>query len=260
MNLSSRRELAFWICFAIALAFHGAAAAFFVVGPRNPGAGSMQTAAVSLNLVETLIVESAEPTEPQETASDDVEVNPEEGTIEDSAPSPAQMETEKEEQKEKAKAAGQDEAKPENVKPKNETKRKSQPSKASKKGGAQARGKTSKKRSGGQASASAGSVRNYAARVRAKVARNRPRGVRARGTAVVSFGVSRSGGLRYARLSRSSGNGALDSAALSAVRRASPFPTPPRGASLRQLSFRIPFHFNRQPVIRPDWAAPRPSP
>jgi len=243
MSPTLRREAPFWISLAVALAIHGAAAAYIAIGPRTPGAGSMQTAAVSLNLVETLIVESAEPTQPEETVSDDVEVSPEEGTVEDSAPSPAEMETEENQLEEKAKAAGKDETKPEKVKPRQETKRKSQPSKAFKKGGAQARGKTAKKRSGGQASASRGAVRNYAARVRARVARNKPRSGRARGTAVVSFGVSRSGGLRYARLVRSSGNSSLDSAALSAVRRASPFPTPPRGASLRQLSFSIPFHF-----------------
>jgi len=238
------REAPFWISLAVALAIHGAAATYFAIGPRDPGAGSMQTTAVSLNLVETLIVESAEQTQPEEMVSDNIEVNAEEGTVEESAPSPAEMETEENKREEKVKAAGKDDTKPEKVKPRQETKRKSQPSKASKKGGAQARGEASKKRSGGQASASRGAVRNYAARVRARVARNKPRSGRARGTAVVSFGVSRSGSLRYAKLARSSGNSSLDSAALSAVRRASPFPTPPRGASLRQLSFRIPFHFN----------------
>jgi TolA protein len=144
---------------------------------------------------------------------------------------------------EKAKAAGQDEAKPEKEKPRQETKRKSQPSKASRKGGAQARSKAAKKRSGGQASASPGAVRNYKARVRAQIARNRPRGVRGRGTPSVSFAVSRSGSLRYVRLARSSGNRSLDIAALSSIRRASPFPAPPRGASPRDLKFNVPFYF-----------------
>lgn len=243
MTPTLRREAPFWISLAFAVAIHGTAAAYFVIGPRDPGAGSMQTAAVSLNLVETLIVESAETSEPEDTVSNVAEVNPEEGTIEDSAPSPAEMETEKDEQTEKAKAAGIDETKPEKAKPRQESERKSQPSKAAKKGGAKARGKSSAKKSGGQVSASRGAVRNYAARVRARVARNRPRSGSAHGTAVVSFGVSRSGSLRYAKLARSSGNRSLDSAALSAVRRASPFPAPPRGASLRDLSFRIPFRF-----------------
>jgi TonB family protein len=35
----------------------------------------------------------------------------------------------------------------------------------------------------------------------------------------------------------------LDRAALVAVRRGSPFPMPPRGATRRQLRFTIPFNF-----------------
>jgi len=240
---SLRREAPFWISLAVALAIHGTAVALFGLSSSAPGAGERQTAAVSLNMVETLIVESADSAETEETVSDDMEVSPEEGSLRDSAPASAQMETEKDEQTEKAKAAGKDKSKPEDIKPRQQIKRKSQPSKAAKKGGANARGKMAKKKSGGRVSASRGSVNNYAARVRARIARNKPRGLRQRGMAVVSFGVSRSGGLRYARLVRSSGNSSLDSAALSAVRRSSPFPTPPRGASLRQLSFSIPFHF-----------------
>lgn len=243
MSPSLRRQAPLWISLAIALAIHGAAAAFIVRGSSSPGMGEMQTAAVSLNMVETLIVESAETNEPEQTVADDAEVSPEEGTIEDSAASPAQMETEKDQQTEKAKATGKDKTKPEDAKPKQETKRKSQPSKGAKKGGAKARSESSKKKSGGQVSASRGAVNNYKARVRARIARNRPRGVRVRGTPVVSFGVSRSGSLRYVRLARSSGNRSLDSAAMSAIRRSSPFPTPPRGVSLRQLSFNIPFYF-----------------
>jgi protein TonB len=194
-------------------------------------------------MVETLIVESAETDPNEETVSEDADVSPDEGTIEDSAPSRAEMETEKDQQTEKAETAGRDKAKPDEIEPRQETKRNSQPSKAAKKGGAQARSKSAKKQSGGQVSASRGAINNYKARVRARIARNRPRGLGARGTPVVSFGVSRSGSLRYARLTRSSGNRSLDSAALSAVRRASPFPTPPRGSSLRELSFNIPFYF-----------------
>ena len=92
-----------------------------------------------------------------------------------------------------------------------------------------------------RAAASAGDVMGYAARVRARVASRRPGGAGFKGTAVVSFGVTSGGGLAYARLSRSSGNSALDKAALSAVRSAAPFPPPPAGAS--KLSFSVPFSF-----------------
>jgi len=94
-----------------------------------------------------------------------------------------------------------------------------------------------------RASASPGQARSYAAAVRARIARNRPSSRGRRGTAVVRFAISRGGGLRYARLARSSGDGALDRAALASVRRAAPFPRPPRGMSAGQLTFSIPFRF-----------------
>lgn len=93
---------------------------------------------------------------------------------------------------------------------------------------------------GGKVSASRGSAVNYAATVRARVASRRPSGAGRRGTVVVSFGVTTSGGLAYASVSRSSGNAGLDQSVLSAVRSAGPFPPPPPGAG-RQFS--IPFHF-----------------
>ena len=94
----------------------------------------------------------------------------------------------------------------------------------------------------GRARASSGAILSYAARVRARIAGNRP-GAVGTGRVVVSFGLSSSGGLRYARIARSSGVASIDRAALSAVRRSSPFPRPPAGASSTQLRFSIPFHF-----------------
>jgi protein TonB len=90
--------------------------------------------------------------------------------------------------------------------------------------------------------AAAGAVRSYGARVRARILANRPSagGV---GRAVVSFGLSGAGGLRFVRLARSSGNASLDRAAISAVRRSQPFPQPPRGARAAQLTFSISFNF-----------------
>ncbi len=94
-----------------------------------------------------------------------------------------------------------------------------------------------------RATASPGQVRSYSAAVRARIARNRPSSAGRRGTAVVRFAISRGGGLRYVRLARSSGDRALDRAALGSVRRAAPFPRPPRGMSAGQLTFSIPFRF-----------------
>lgn len=111
------------------------------------------------------------------------------------------------------------------------------------KGGVTSKASSSAKSGTARVSASTGDIAGYAARVRARVASNKPSLGGHQGTAVVSFGVSSSGGVTYVRLSRSSGNGSLDQAALAAVRRAAPFPAPPSGASGRQLAFAVPFHF-----------------
>lgn len=110
------------------------------------------------------------------------------------------------------------------------------------KGGATSRA-TAATASAGRASASTGSMLTYASRVRAHVAARKPSGAGWHGTAVVAFGITTSGRLSYASVSRSSGNAALDRLAVSAVRGAAPFPDPPTGASPSQLRFTIPFHF-----------------
>ncbi|MDQ8697107.1 TonB family protein [Hyphomicrobium sp. LHD-15] len=92
-------------------------------------------------------------------------------------------------------------------------------------------------------SGSTGNVLNYGSRVRAKVAGHVPRSGAGKGTVVVSFGVTPSGGLAYARISRSSGNAAIDRSVLAGVRASSPFPVPPAGASPSQLRFSASFQF-----------------
>ncbi len=93
-------------------------------------------------------------------------------------------------------------------------------------------------------SASQGQIRNYSALVRAHIARNSPRGVSGRrGTVIVAFGLTAAGRLSYVRLSRSSGNAFLDRAALSALRRAAPFPRAPRGTTPANRRFTMPFYF-----------------
>ncbi len=101
---------------------------------------------------------------------------------------------------------------------------------------------TTRGEGGGKGKASAGSIQGYASRVRARILSRRPSAT-GRGRVVVSFAITQSGGLRYATVRRGSGNATLDRAALAAVRRASPFPRPPVGASAHQLRFSIPFSF-----------------
>jgi TolA protein len=101
-----------------------------------------------------------------------------------------------------------------------------------------------KQASKGRVSASRGSVLNYGASVRAKIARNTPKHSGSGGGAArVAFAVSPSGALTSARIVKSSGNSALDQTALSTVRRSSPFPPPPAGATTAQLSFTLNFTF-----------------
>ncbi len=123
------------------------------------------------------------------------------------------------------------------------TERQEQAAPASRRG-TNRQGAAGRSRGGGKrtSQAGAGAVSGYGARVRARILANRPSAFGV-GRAVVTFGVASSGGLRFVRLARSSGDGRLDQAALAAVRRSSPFPTPPAGASAAQLTFTIGLSF-----------------
>ncbi len=86
-------------------------------------------------------------------------------------------------------------------------------------------------------------VNRYGSRVRARINRYRPRGGKSKGQTMITFSLSTSGSLTSSRVSRSCGDAGLDRAALSAVRRAAPFPRPPAGMTAKQLRFTIPFSF-----------------
>ncbi len=65
------------------------------------------------------------------------------------------------------------------------------------------------------------------------------------GTVLVAFAITRGGGLLSARVTRGSGDPALDAAATSLIERAAPFPAPPAGAAAKDLSFTVPIRFKR---------------
>lgn len=65
------------------------------------------------------------------------------------------------------------------------------------------------------------------------------------GTVAVSFSINRAGAVTGARLSRSSGNSALDSEAVALVRRASPVPAPPAHISGSSVSISVPIRYSR---------------
>ena len=86
-------------------------------------------------------------------------------------------------------------------------------------------------------------IANYRGRVQSHLSRyKRSPGGGQRGRAVVSFSISRSGGVSGVRLVRSSGNAAIDRATLAMVRRASPFPPIPAGGPGR-MRFSVPVSY-----------------
>ncbi|OCX65421.1 hypothetical protein BFP70_09845 [Thioclava sp. SK-1] len=68
---------------------------------------------------------------------------------------------------------------------------------------------------------------------------------RAAGRAIVQLTVTRGGQLAGVRLARSSGNGAIDQAALRAVQSAGRFPAAPKGLNDARYTFSLPMSFKR---------------
>jgi len=91
-------------------------------------------------------------------------------------------------------------------------------------------------------------VSSYAGKVAAHLRRHKryPREAAAKrqsGTATVSFSISSSGGVRSARLARSSGNRAFDQEVVAMVRRAAPFPPIPSAIGKSSMTFTVPVRF-----------------
>ncbi len=88
----------------------------------------------------------------------------------------------------------------------------------------------------------------WQARVNAHLNRYKrfPAGVRTGGMAVVQFTINPSGTVTSASLARSSGDGALDSAALALVQRASPIPAPPPEIARASMRLTVPIEFSRR--------------
>ena len=64
------------------------------------------------------------------------------------------------------------------------------------------------------------------------------------GVAQLAFSVDRSGGVHHARIVRSSGSHALDSATLALVERAAPLPPPPPEVHGAQIAITVPIRYN----------------
>jgi periplasmic protein TonB len=99
------------------------------------------------------------------------------------------------------------------------------------------------RRSSGSAGASRIAMALYNRRVRARIASRLPLGTFGPGRVAVGIRLSRQGGVMGARVLRSSGNPAVDRAAVVAVRAAGPYPAPPARALPRQLNLSVSFYF-----------------
>lgn len=87
----------------------------------------------------------------------------------------------------------------------------------------------------------------WGAAIRARVERRKslPAGTRAAGTVGLTLSVDRAGGLVSASVARSSGDAALDAAALAAVRKAGRFPAAPAELTGARYSFGLAIKFAR---------------
>jgi protein TonB len=82
----------------------------------------------------------------------------------------------------------------------------------------------------------------WGAEIMARIERARPR-VRASGQVLLALQVARSGHLAAVSVARSSGDPAVDDAALSAVRRAGRFPAAPDALTEASYRFSLPIRF-----------------
>lgn len=87
--------------------------------------------------------------------------------------------------------------------------------------------------SGAATEAGNAAASNYPGAVMRKINRTRKPRVGVEGTAIVGFEIAADGQLASVRILRSSGEGAVDAAALDHLRRAAPFAAPPSGAQRR---------------------------
>lgn len=274
MTTSYSRFIANVLGFAVALGLHAAAYIGIMSNRSQHGLKESEIASVSMNLLESRILEDVVQGDAQDRRASDLDqAASTAGTSDQTLPEPPK-EREKETPKppepaprktqaEKQKAPQDTGAeKPEETvrppeptetkqeeKPQSATKQSAKSSAASRASEATRKGADKGQVNGPQATsagsqkASPGKIRAYAGLVNARIARRRPSGRGRRGTVSVSFAIGSGGALRFARIVRSSGNKSLDAAALNAVRRAAPFPKPPVGMTPQQLSFVMPFRF-----------------
>jgi protein TonB len=88
----------------------------------------------------------------------------------------------------------------------------------------------------------------WQSRVNAHLNRHKrfPAGASARGVVTVRFSINASGAVLGVSVVRTSGDAALDAAAIDMVRRASPVPAPPPGIAKSRMNLTVPVRFSRR--------------
>ncbi len=95
---------------------------------------------------------------------------------------------------------------------------------------------------GSSVAATPGQISRYALSIQQTLNRHPPRHLGTRGRAVVKFGLTETGNVRFAEIDRSSGSKLIDDAVLAAIWKIA-FPAPPGGMSERQRSYTAPIEF-----------------
>jgi TonB family protein len=95
---------------------------------------------------------------------------------------------------------------------------------------------------GSSVAATPGQISRYALSIQQTLNRHPPRHLGTRGRAVVKFGLTETGNVRFAEIQRSSGSKLIDDAVLAAIWKIA-FPAPPGGMSERQRSYTAPIEF-----------------
>jgi TonB family protein len=227
-----------WAAAWCALALHGAAFCGLSLAPppeAASGAGGQYLEAINVEIVLTRVIES------RDAARTDDAANASRGPLAEAEgdQSKSATATRKAQPEPRPEPAPANENTAEAIKSLPNERRELQARNA---GGVVARSEEDESRGNGPASASPGAMQKYAALVRAVLAKNKPEGRGRPGTVTITFAISMSGTIAFARMSDSSGNRAFDEAVLNAVL-ATIFPAPPDGMTDAQRTYVIPFHF-----------------
>ncbi|MGE0563017.1 MAG: TonB family protein [Pseudolabrys sp.] len=234
-----RRGYFHWAAIAAVAAHLGALAAVYPFAAIPPAGGEgRHLEAVEVSLVPSSVLESRTTKPSENTGGTRAEVSPTEGDIdkpqESKPPEPQPSDVETLTPPAPAMVAS-DEPLPAPTRPKIAPQ-------SAPVGGATTRTIVEAAPTSAPAGASPGEIDRYALQVRAALARNKPNGIRRKGSVTVAFSIENDGKPSGIRIAASSGARALDRAVADAIARTR-FPSPPAGMTPQQRSYAVPFQF-----------------